>query len=47
LDWALGVLFPRDIAELRLYTERGQHQTEADAGLVPGTPALTQAPPQA
>jgi hypothetical protein len=32
-DWAIGVIFPRDIAELRLYTERGQHQTEADAGL--------------
>ncbi len=23
-DWALGLLFPRDIAEIRLYTERGQ-----------------------
>jgi NADH:ubiquinone reductase (H+-translocating) len=34
-DWALGVLFPRDIAELRLYTERGQQQAERDAGLAP------------
>ena len=25
-DWALGVIFPRDIAELRLYTERGLAQ---------------------
>jgi NADH dehydrogenase len=24
LDWTLGLLFPRDIAELRLYTERGR-----------------------
>ena len=32
-DWTLGLVFPRDIAELRLYTERGQHQAEADAGL--------------
>ncbi|HTD34938.1 MAG TPA: NAD(P)/FAD-dependent oxidoreductase [Candidatus Elarobacter sp.] len=35
LDWALGVLFPRDIAELRLYTERGQLQAERDAGFIP------------
>ncbi|HYW54163.1 MAG TPA: NAD(P)/FAD-dependent oxidoreductase [Dongiaceae bacterium] len=35
IDWAIGVLFPRDIAELRLYTERGQRQAELDAGLVP------------
>ncbi|HEY4441163.1 MAG TPA: NAD(P)/FAD-dependent oxidoreductase [Candidatus Elarobacter sp.] len=35
LDWALGVLFPRDIAELRLYTERGQLQAERDAGFQP------------
>ncbi len=26
IDWTLGLLFPRDIAELRLYTERG-HST--------------------
>ena len=37
-DWALGVIFPRDIAELRLYTERGQKQTERDAGFVPPAP---------
>jgi NADH:ubiquinone reductase (H+-translocating) len=34
-DWTLGLLFPRDIAELRLYTERGQEQTQRDAGFVP------------
>ena len=34
-DWSVGVLFPRDIAELRLYTERGQLQTVRDAGLLP------------
>jgi NADH dehydrogenase len=38
LDWALGVLFPRDIAELRLYTERGQLQSQRDAGFDPPTP---------
>ncbi len=27
LDWTLGVLFPRDIAEMRLYTERGRSET--------------------
>jgi len=32
-DWTLGLIFPRDIAELRLYTERGQLQAERDAGL--------------
>jgi NADH dehydrogenase len=32
-DWTLGLIFPRDIAELRLYTERGQRQAELDAGL--------------
>jgi NADH dehydrogenase len=26
LDWTLGLLFPRDIAEMRLYTERGAPQ---------------------
>jgi NADH dehydrogenase len=35
LDWTLGLLFPRDIAELRLYTERGQAQAQRDAGFVP------------
>jgi NADH dehydrogenase len=34
-DWSLGVVFPRDIAELRLYTERGQMQAARDAGLLP------------
>jgi NADH:ubiquinone reductase (H+-translocating) len=28
LDWTLGVLFPRDIAEMRLYTERGHSETK-------------------
>jgi NADH:ubiquinone reductase (H+-translocating) len=37
-DWTLGLLFPRDIAELRLYTERGQVQAERDAGFVPPAP---------
>jgi NADH dehydrogenase len=29
LDWTLGVLFRRDIAEMRLYTERGRAETKA------------------
>ncbi len=43
-DWALGVIFPRDIAELRLYTERGQQQAELDAGLAPAGPARLTGP---
>jgi NADH dehydrogenase len=38
-DWTIGLIFPRDIAELRLYTERGQHQSEHDAGFEPPPPA--------
>jgi NADH dehydrogenase FAD-containing subunit len=34
-DWTIGLIFPRDIAELRLYTERGQRQAERDAGFAP------------
>jgi len=35
VDWTLGLLFPRDIAEMRLYTERGERQSQMDAGLTP------------
>lgn len=34
-DWTLGLVFPRDIAELRLYTERGRKEAERAAGLTP------------
>ncbi len=34
-DWTLEVLFPRDIAELRVYSRRAQHSAAADAGLAP------------
>ena len=34
-DWTLGLVFPRDIAELRLYTERGRQEAERAAGLTP------------
>ncbi len=34
-DWALGLLFPRDIAELRVYTRRAFSSAAVDAGLVP------------
>ncbi|MDB5028126.1 MAG: dehydrogenase, partial [Candidatus Eremiobacteraeota bacterium] len=40
LDWTLGLIFPRDIAELRLYTERGQLQAERDAGFLPPAPPV-------
>jgi NADH dehydrogenase len=38
VDWTLGLIFPRDIAEIRLYTERGQRSAVRDAGLVPPAP---------
>jgi NADH dehydrogenase len=34
LDWALGLIFPRDIAELRVFTQRSQRSAASDAGLV-------------
>ena len=33
-DWMLGLFFSRDIAELRVYTERAQKNAERDAGLM-------------
>jgi len=35
LDWALGLIFPRDIAEMRLYTERVASSAARDAGMDP------------
>ncbi len=34
-DWTLGLMFPRDIAEIRLYTERGRNAADRAAGLTP------------
>jgi NADH dehydrogenase len=34
-DWLLGLLFPRDIAELRVYTQRSAQMAARDAGLEP------------
>ncbi len=34
-DWTLEMIFPRDIAELRVYSRRAQSSAAADAGLVP------------
>jgi NADH dehydrogenase len=34
LDWALGLLFRRDIAQLRVFTERARAAAARDAGLV-------------
>ena len=34
-DWSLEVLFPRDIAELRVYTRNAESSAAADAGLKP------------
>lgn len=35
LDWTLGLVFRRDIAELRVYTQRARERAARDAGLVP------------
>jgi NADH dehydrogenase len=43
LDWFLGLIFPRDIAELRVYTQRAQIISARDAGLAP-PPAADTAP---
>ena len=34
-DWTLELLFPRDIAELRVYTRRATSSAAADAGIAP------------
>jgi NADH dehydrogenase len=34
-DWTLGLLFPRDIAEIRLYSERNRREVAREAGLLP------------
>ncbi len=34
-DWTLGLIFPRDIAELRVYTRRAEVVTKREAGLNP------------
>lgn len=34
-DWTLELIFPRDIAELRVYTRNAQSSAAADAGLPP------------
>jgi NADH dehydrogenase len=34
-DWTLELLFPRDIAELRIYTREAQSSAATDSGLVP------------
>ena len=34
-DWALGLFFPRDIAELRVYSRMAQARSEREAGLAP------------
>jgi NADH dehydrogenase len=39
LDWFLGLIFPRDIAELRVYTTRAQLSSANDAGLAPAASA--------
>lgn len=34
-DWTLELIFPRDIAELRVYTRHAQSSAAADAGIAP------------
>jgi NADH dehydrogenase len=33
IDWALGLIFRRDIAELRVYTQRARERAASDAGM--------------
>jgi NADH dehydrogenase len=40
-DWTLELLFPRDIAELRVYTRNAHSSAAVDAGLVPRDEPLT------
>ena len=37
LDWLLGLIFRRDIAELRVYTQRSSERAARDAGLDPAS----------
>ncbi len=41
-DWALELIFPRDIAELRIYTRNAHSSAAVDAGLVPRDEPVTQ-----
>lgn len=34
-DWTLDMLFPRDLAELRIYSRRASSSAASDAGLAP------------
>jgi NADH dehydrogenase len=34
-DWGLGLIFRRDIAELRIHTQRARERAASDAGLDP------------
>ena len=34
-DWSMGLFFARDIAELRVYSERSQRESLTDAGMMP------------
>lgn len=36
-DWTLGLIFPRDISELRVYTERAQANSLGEAGIIAST----------
>jgi NADH dehydrogenase len=44
LDWFLGLLFPRDIAELRVSTQRAQVMAARAAGLKPDGADASRAP---
>lgn len=39
-DWTLGLIFPRDIAELRVYSALAQAKAESDAALTPDRSSL-------
>ncbi len=41
-DWTLELLFPRDIAELRVYSREAQSSAATDAGLKPRDSEIVQ-----
>jgi NADH dehydrogenase len=43
-DWTLGLLFPRDIAELRVYSSAARLRAQREAGIAPPPPGSEVAP---
>ncbi len=43
-DWTLGLLFPRDIAEMRVYSAKARRMAATDAGMMPPDPLRSETP---